>query len=336
MIIKLPFYVMFIFLIVSSCGFCEEVNVYSYRKPQLIKPLFESFSESTGIKVNSVYAKKGMLERIRSEGKNSPVDLVLTVDIGRLTDLKDAGLTQPLKSKKLFENIPPNFRDPDNYWFGLTSRARVIVVSKERVDEVLLKNYEDLSKTRWKGRICTRQGKHPYMNALIASVIASSGEKGAEKWLKGLKSNLARKPQGNDRAQVKAIYEGFCDIAVINHYYIALMSSDVNQKKWADSVKIIFPNQDNRGTHMNVSGVALARFAPNRENAVKLLLFLASQNGQEIYANENNEYPVSKKVPLSEQLSSWGHFKQDEISLVKVAEKRMSALLMADRVGYNN
>ena len=174
------------------------------------------------------------------------------------------------------------------------------------------------------------------MNALIASVIASSGEKGAEKWLKGLKSNLARKPQGNDRAQVKAIYEGFCDIAVINHYYIALMSSDVNQKKWADSVKIIFPNQDNRGTHMNVSGVALARFAPNRENAIKLLLFLASQNGQEIYANENNEYPVSKKVPLSEQLSSWGHFKQDEISLVKVAEKRMSALLMADRVGYNN
>ena len=314
----------------------NEVNVYSYRKPQLIDPMFEVFTEQTGIKVNSVFAKKGMLERLKSEGRNSPADLVFTVDIGRLSDIKDAGLTQPVDRVQVNGNIPTHYRDPEGHWFGLTTRARIIVTSKDRVKPGEITTYEQLIDANWKGRICTRSGKHPYMVALTASMIAHHGEAEARKWLAGLKRNLARKPQGNDRAQVKAIKEGECDLAVINHYYMVKMLEDPEQVAWANAVNMVFPNQDDQGTHMNVSGMALTKHAPNKAYAIKLMEFLASAQGQEMYVQKNGEYPVKVGVPLSALQNSWGSFKADSLSLAVVADHRAAAIRLADEVGYNN
>ena len=318
---------------VSQAG---EVNVYSYRKPQLIDPMFAEFTKQTGIKVNSVYAKKGMLEKLQSEGRNSPADLVFTVDIGRLSDIQKAGLTQSVNRSRFVADIPDNYMEPNGHWFGLTTRARIIVASKERVDPNAISNYEDLVDPQWKGRICTRSGKHPYMVALTASMIAHHGLDNAGTWLAGLKNNLARKPQGNDRAQVKAIKEGVCDIAVINHYYMAKMLKDPEQVPWANAVNVIFPNQTNRGTHMNVSGVALTRHAPNKDNAIKLMEFLASKTGQEMYAQKNAEYPVKPGIAWSDLQDSWGSFKEDSLSLSVVADNRASAIKLADEVSYND
>jgi len=314
----------------------NEVNVYSYRKPQLIDPMFEVFTEQTGIKVNSVFAKKGMLERLKSEGRNSPADLVFTVDIGRLSDIKNAGLTESVNSARFEENIPENYREPEGHWFGLTTRARIIVASKNRVGPGEIGSYEDLADPKWQGRVCTRSGKHPYMVALTASMIAHHGETEAKNWLAGLKSNLARKPQGNDRAQVKAIKEGECDLAIINHYYMVKMLEDPEQVPWANAVNMVFPNQDGRGTHMNVSGMALTKHAPNKANAIKLMEFLASAQGQEMYVQKNGEYPVKTGVPLSPLQDSWGSFKTDSLSLAVVADHRAAAIRLADEVGYNN
>jgi iron(III) transport system substrate-binding protein len=277
-----------------------------------------------------------MLERLESEGANSPADLVFTVDIGRLSDIKNAGLTQSVNGERFADDIPENFRDPEGHWFGLTTRARVIAASKERVkpDEIL--SYEDLADPMWKGRICTRSGKHPYMTALIASMIVQHGEPAAKDWLMGVKSNLARKPQGNDRAQVKAISEGVCDLAVINHYYMAKMLKDPEQVPWAESVNLIFPNQADRGTHMNVSGMALTKHAPNKDDALKLMAFLASDQGQEMYVQKNGEYSVKPGIPLSDLLNSWGSFKQDSLGLSAIADNRAAAVRLADEVGYND
>ena len=322
--------------VMMQAGESNEVNVYSYRKPQLIDPMFEVFTEQTGIKVNSVFAKKGMLERLKSEGRNSPADLVFTVDIGRLSDIKDAGLTQPVDRVQVNGNIPTHYRDPEGHWFGLTTRARIIVTSKDRVKPGEITTYEQLIDANWKGRICTRSGKHPYMVALTASMIAHHGEAEARKWLAGLKRNLARKPQGNDRAQVKAIKEGECDLAVINHYYMVKMLKDPEQVAWANAVNMVFPNQDDQGTHMNVSGMALTRHAPNKANAIKLMEFLASAQGQEMYVQKNGEYPAKAGVPLSALQNSWGSFKADSLSLAVVADHRAAAIRLADEVGYNN
>ncbi|HJP06794.1 MAG: iron ABC transporter substrate-binding protein [Acidiferrobacteraceae bacterium] len=314
----------------------DEVNVYSYRKPKLIDPMFAEFTKQTGIKVNSVFAKKGMIERLQSEGVNSPADLVFTVDIGRLSDIKNAGLTQSISSKRFSNDIPDHYRDPKGHWFGLTTRARIIVASTERVKPGEIMSYEDLADPKWKGRICTRSGKHPYMVALTASMIAHHGEAGAKTWLAGLKNNLARKPQGNDRAQVKAIKEGECDVAVINHYYMAKMLKDPEQVPWAQSVNVIFPNQSGRGTHMNVSGMALTKHAPNKADAIKLMEFLASDQGQKMYVKKNGEYPVKAGIPWNDLQKSWGKFKEDNLSLAVIADNRATAIRMADQVGYNN
>ena len=328
-------------LIGFSClAKAAEVNVYSYRQPQLIEPIFDVFTQETGVAVNAVYAKTGMLERLRSEGRNSPADLVFTVDIGRLTDTVNAGLTQAVQSSALTKNIPESFRDPDGHWFGLTSRARIIATSIDRVEPGEISTYEELADPKWKGRICTRSGKHSYMVALTASVIVAHGMDGAKNWLQGVKDNLVRKPQGNDRAQVKAIHSGLCDVAVINHYYIAKMLADPEQALWAESVRVVFPNQEGRGTHMNVSGVALTKHSPNKEDAIKLMEFLSSAKGQALYAEKNGEYPVSNDNgrivgfhnPL---LASWGPFVQDVALLVKIANNRAAAIRMADQVGYD-
>ena len=225
---------------------------------------------------------------------------------------------------------------PHGHWFGLTTRARIIVASKERVTPNAISTYEDLADAKWRGRICTRSGKHPYMVALTASIIAHHGLEGAKTWLSGLRDNLARKPQGNDRAQVKAIKEGVCEFAVINHYYMAKMFKDQKQVPWAEAVNVIFPNQSGRGTHMNVSGVALTKYAPNKDNAIKLMEFLASEAGQEMYAQKNAEYPVKPGIAWSDLQDSWGSFKEDSLSLSVVADNRASAIKLADEVSYND
>ncbi len=322
-------------LVGASLAVAAEVNVYSYRQPFLIKPLFDAFTKETGIKVNTVYAKKGLVERLKNEGANSPADLIFTVDIGRLTDAVDAEVTQAVKSDALNANIPASYRAANGHWFGLTTRARVIAASKERVQEGEIATYEDLADPKWKGRICTRSGKHPYMVALTASMIAHHGEAKAKTWLTGVKANLARKPQGNDRAQAKAVKEGQCDIAIMNHYYMAKMMRNEEQSAWADAVYLVFPNQKDRGTHLNVSGIALTKGAPNKANAIKLMEFLSGDLAQRMYAEENSEYPTKDGVPWSGLLASWGKFKADTVALDQVAKHRADAIKMADTVGYD-
>ena len=313
-----------------------QVNVYSYRQPFLIKPMFDAFTRETGINVNVVYSEKGLTERLQQEGANSEADLIFTVDIGRLNDAVEAGVTQPVKNEALESNIPVQYRHPDGQWYGLTTRARIIVASKERVKPGEITSYEELADPKWKGRICTRSGKHPYMVALTGAMIAHHGEAKAEEWLQGVKANLARKPQGNDRAQVKAISEGVCDLAVINNYYMGKMLNDEEQSAWAESVNIVFPNQASYGTHMNVSGMAMTKAAPNRDNAVKLMVFLSDDLAQQMYSEQNFEYPVKQGVPWSGLLQSFGSFKADDLSLDEVAKNRKAASQLADKVGYDS
>ena len=325
------------------------VNLYSYRQPFLMKPLLDAFTRKTGIKVNMVYAKTGMLERLKAEGRNSPADAVLTADIGRLTDLVRAGLVQPVVSAVLNANIPPQYRHPDGLWFGLTTRARVIYADKTRVKPGEVTTYEDLADPRFKGRICTRSGKHAYNISLLASFIAAKGEKAAEAWARALKSNLARRPQGNDRSQVRAIKEGECDVALGNSYYMGKMATNdkkPEQKAWAAAVTIIFPNQPRagrpggdalgRGTHVNLSGAAVTKSAKNRDNAIRLLEFLSGDFAQRIYAEQNFEYPVKPGVPLHPLVASWGTFKADTVHLTEVAKYRTAAAKIMDRVAFDH
>jgi iron(III) transport system substrate-binding protein len=324
-----------VLLIGSSMAMAAEINVYSYRQPFLINPLFDAFTKETGIKVNTVYAKSGLIERLKNEGANSPADLLLTADIGLLSDAYDAGVTQAVASDVLNANIPAPYRAANGHWYGLTSRARVIAASKERVEKGEISTYEQLADPKWQGRICTRSAKHPYMVALTASMIVHHGEEKAKEWLSGLKANLARKPQGNDRAQAKAIKEGQCDLALMNHYYMAQMMRDKEQVAWAEAVYLVFPNQGGRGTHLNVSGMALTQSAPHKEDAIKLMEFLSGDLAQRIYAEDNSEYPIKPGVTWSELLASWGKFKADEVALDKVAAKRSEAIKMADEVHYD-
>ncbi len=315
-----------------------EVNIYSYRQPVLIQPMLKAFTAKTGIKANVIYAKKGLEERIAAEGANSPADLIFTVDIGRLTSAMKKGVTQPVSNKIVNANIPANLRDPKGHWFGLTSRVRVILASKQRVSQNAI-TYEELADPKWKGRICTRSGQHVYNVALFASMIAHHGEKKAESWLNGVKSNLARKPAGNDRAQAKGVFAGACDLALVNHYYLALMMTNEKkpeQKEWAKSVKLLWPNNEGRGVHVNLSGMALAKNSPNKTSAIKLMEFLSSDNGQRLYASVNNEYPVKKGVPAGKIAASFGAFKPDALSVSKIGQLRGKASEMVDRVGYNN
>jgi iron(III) transport system substrate-binding protein len=315
-----------------------EVNIYSYRQPYLIDPLLKEFTQETGIKVNVIFAEKGLIERIQAEGRNSPADLLLTVDVGNLTQATDAGIAQPIHSPALDAAIPPAYRAADGEWIGLTRRARVVYASKERVtvDKI---TYEDLADPKWRGKICIRSGQHVYNVALIASMIAAHGEAWTKTWLKGVKANLARKPAGDDRLQVKGVYAGECDIAIGNTYYMGAMlqnDKEPEQKAWANSVNILFPNTDDRGTHVNISGAVLAKYAPHKDNAVKLLEFLASDKGQEMYAEVNNEYPVKPGVPWSPLVKSWGDFKPDPISLNEIAALRKKASELVDQVGFDD
>ena len=316
----------------------EEINIYSHRQPFLINPFLMEFSKNTGIKTNVVYSTKGLAQRLKAEGPNSPADVILTVDIGRLKVYSDMNLLANIKSKILVENIPKHLRSSDNTWFALSKRSRIIVVAKDRIQTSDIKKIEDLSDGRWKGKICSRPGSHVYNRALLASIIAAHGKEKAEAWAKGLVSNLARRPQGNDRAQVKAIYEGQCDIAIINNYYYGKLkySNDSIQRKWAENLRLIFPNQgeNDRGAHINISGGGIAKHSKNKEAAIKLLEFLSEESSQKLYGEINFEYPVNEGVKLTKILASWGNFKEDKIAISKIATLSFEAQKIIDRVGW--
>ena len=253
-----------------------EVNVYSYRQPELIKPLTDAFTKDTGIDVNVAFLSKGMIERLRAEGDRTPADVVLTTDVSRLAALVNAGLTQPITSDVLQQNVPAQFHDPAGHWWGLTSRARVVYASKTRVAADEITTYEDLADPKWQGRICTRSGTHPYNLALTAAMIEHHGVDAARVWAEGVKANLARRPQGNDRAQVKAIWAGECDISLGNTYYMGQMLADPEQQAWADAVRLDFPVFEMGGTHVNLSGIAMTKHAPNAEAAKRFIEFLST------------------------------------------------------------
>jgi iron(III) transport system substrate-binding protein len=314
-----------------------EVNVYSYRQEFLIRPFLDKFTEQTGVKVNVVYVKEGTLERMKAEGENSPADVVLTVDIGRLQAHKDADLLQPIASPVIEKNVPAEYRDPDGSWVGLTRRGRVVYRSVDRVEDGEITSYEQLADPKWQGKICVRAGSHRYNVALVAGMLAALGEDETRAWLKGLVGNFARKPQGNDRAQVKAIKEGQCDLAIGNTYYMAKMATNdkqPEQKEWAASAVIVFPNQDGRGTHMNISGAGVAKHAPNKDNALRLIEFLTEDLSQEMYAQLNYEYPVKPGIALDPLVASWGDFKADTVSLAKIAELSPQAQRLINEAGW--
>ncbi|QBF83638.1 Fe(3+) ABC transporter substrate-binding protein [Shewanella maritima] len=312
----------------------ESLTVYSYRQAFLIDPILEKFTQDTGIKVDVVFSKKGIAERIQREGQLSPADVVLTSDFSRLMELVEKDLVAPVSSDVINGNIPSQFRAPDNTWYALTQRVRNVYSSRDRLGKLDI-NYEDLAAPKYKGKICTRSGKHPYNAALVASMIAHHGEAEAKTWLQGVKDNLARKPQGNDRAQVKAVKEGLCDIAIGNSYYLGKMLADPKQVSWAESVFLNFPNQANRGSHVNVSGMVLAKHSKNKDNAIKLMEFLTSNVAQQAYAEVNYEYPVNPSVKPSKLVASWGEFKADALPIHKLAENHQAAIKLLDEVKFD-
>lgn len=320
---------------VASFAQAEQVNIYSFRQPFLIEPILAEFTKETGIKTKIIFAKDGLIQRIKREGELSPADLVLTSNFSKLLQLKEEGLSQSFELSDNLNNIPEKFRDPELHWIALTKRVRNIYSSKERADDLSNIRYEDLADASFKGRICTRSGKHPYNLGLVASMIAHHGEAETETWLKGVKANLARKPQGNDRGQVKAITEGLCDVSLGNSYYLGKMLQDPNQVAWANAVNLNFPNQADRGSHINVSGAVIAKYAPHKKSAQALLEFLSAQQAQNLYADLNMEYPVSPDAEPSALVKSWGTFKEDALPLEKIAQYRKQALKLIDKVHFD-
>lgn len=315
-----------------------EVTLYTTREPGLIEPLLKSFTETTGVVVNTLFVKEGLAERVVAEGDHSPADVLMTVDFGNLVDLVDKGAVQPVTSAALESAIPENFRDPGGRWFALSLRARLVYASRERVSDKAI-TYEDLADAKWKGRICSRSGQHPYNTALIATVIAKDGIAAAETWLSGMKANLARKPAGGDRDVARDILGGICDIGLGNSYYVGLMRSGkggADQKKWGDAIDVIIPTFRSGGTHVNISGAAVARHAPNRADAIRLLEFLVSDEAQKLYANANFEYPVKAGIAPDPIIAALGPLTIDTTTLSEIAANRKTAAELVDKVGYDN
>lgn len=322
-----------------SCGQSdtEEVNVYTHRHYEADQQLFDAFAEETGIKVNVVNASADeLIQKLELEGEGSPADLLITVDAGRLHRAEEKGLFQSISSEVLNENIPSKFRNPEGLWFGLTYRARILAYHKDRVSPEELDSYESLTGEEWNGRVLTRSSENIYNQSLLASIIVAHGEEEAEKWASQLLGNMARSPKGSDRDQVKAVASGEGDVAIVNSYYIGIMLNDSNEEevKAAEQVGIFFPNQNDRGTHINISGAGVTRHAPNKENAIKLLEFLSQEEAQGILANVNYEYPVNERVVPSSLLQSWGSFKADDINLSLLGENNSAAVRIFDKVGW--
>jgi iron(III) transport system substrate-binding protein len=323
-----------------SCSTAPEEgveNVYTHRHYEADQLLFDKFTEKTGIKVNVVSASADeLIQKLELEGANSPADVLITVDAGRLHRAETKDLLQAIGSEVLDTNIPGKFKNPEGYWFGLTYRARILAYSKERVKPEELSSYESLTAPEWKGRILTRSSENIYNQSLLASIIAANGNDEAEKWAAGLLANMSRSPKGSDRDQIKAVASGEGDVAIVNTYYIGIMLNDANQeeRKAAEKVGIFFPNQGDRGTHINISGAGVTKYAPNKDNAIKLLEFLSEPESQEILANINFEYPVNPNVEVSNLLKEWGTFKTDGLNLSKLGEKNSEAVIIFDKVGW--
>ncbi|WP_040840070.1 Fe(3+) ABC transporter substrate-binding protein [Thiothrix nivea] len=324
-------------LLCSAQVLANEVNVYSAREEQLIKPLLDAFSKDTGIKVNLVTGDDDpLLERLKREGANSPADVLITADAGRLSRAAANGSLQAIQSAKLNQGIPANLRDPANQWFGLTYRARVIFYNPAKVQAAGLSTYEDLADPKWKGRICVRSSNSIYNQSLLASMIAAKGAAQAEQWAQGLVANLARPPSGGDRDQIKAVAAGQCDIALANTYYYAQMlyGGDAAQKAAASKVKVFFPNQRDRGAHINVSGAGVTQSAKNRDNAVKLLEYMLLDDAQRWYSTTNGEYPVKRGIAADAKLQSWGNFKTDALNLSALGKHNAQAVQIMDKAGW--
>ena len=323
-------------IFISNIAIANSLNIYSHRQPYLLKPFIDAYTKKTGVKLNVVYSSKGLAQRLAAEGANSPADLILTVDIGRLYRYQDLGLLAKINSKVLIDNIPPYLRSKDNTWFGLSKRTRAIAISKERMNPEDVLRYEDLASPKLKGKVCSRPGSHVYNRALMASIIAANGEKEAEKWAKGLVSNLAKRPQGNDRSQLKSIYAGECDVAIINHYYYGKLtySKNKNHRKWAKASIIIFPNQEksDRGAHVNISGGGVVKFSKNKDMATNFLEFLVGDEAQALYGEVNFEYPINNKSKLPLRLEALGSFKEDNLLISDIAKLGPKAQEIIDRV----
>jgi iron(III) transport system substrate-binding protein len=323
-------------LSVTAASADGEVNVYTYRETKLIQPLFDAFTKDTGIKVNVVSASSGLEQRMKAEGAGSPADVLLTVDIGRIDEAVQAGVTQPVVSEALETIIPAQYRDPNGHWAGISMRARVIYASKERVKQDAI-TYEELADPKWKGKICIRSGQHIYNNGLFAAYIAHHGEAKAEEWLKGVKANLAQKPSGGDREAARDVAAGKCDIGIGNTYYWALMmNNDPDKKPWAEATKVILPTFEGGGTHVNLSGVLLAKHAPNKANGVKLINWLAGPTAQQMYADSNYEYPVRAGVAVNPTIAGYGKLNADPLPIAKIAASRKAASTLVDKVGFDN
>lgn len=315
----------------------KEVNVYTHRHYKADQELFAQFKNETGITVNVVNAKADeLMQKMSLEGAQSPADVLITVDAGRLVRAKNKGLLQSASSVFLNKTIPSHLKDADNHWFALTKRARVIVYNPEKVKEEDLSTYEALTNKKWKQKILIRSSDNIYNQSLLASIIANNGEEKATEWTKGIVANMARSPKGNDRDQVKAVVAGEGDIAIVNTYYIGklLNSKNPDEVIAGKGIKVFFPNQNDRGTHINVSGAGVAKYAPNKENAIKFIEFLASKKSQEVFAKANYEYPVNKEVVSSELLKSWGEFKEDTLSLTKLGENNKKAVIIFDESSW--
>lgn len=328
------------FVALAACPLAataQEVNLYTTRETGLIQPLLDAFTKSTGIKVNAIFVKDGLIERMKAEGPNSPADVLMTVDFGGLIDAVDQGVTQPVRSEALAAAIPANLRDPDGHWYALSLRARLVYVSKDRVPLTAI-SYEELANPKWKGKICIRSGQHPYNTALIAAYIARHGEANAEAWLRGVKANLARKATGGDREVARDILGGICDIGVGNSYYVGLMRSGTGSPdwlKWGAAINPLLATFKGGGTHVNISGAAIAKHAPNKANALKLLEYLVSNEAQALYARVNYEYPVRSGAAIDPIIASFGTLKPDSLDLVAIAKNRKLASILVDKVGFD-
>lgn len=323
--------------LLPALGWAEEVNIYSSRQEELIRPILERFSKRTGIQVNVVTGKDdALIERLRIEGKNSPADLLLTADAGRLWRAKSMDLLQPIQSKRLNAAVPSHLRDPDGEWYGLSMRARPIMYVQGKVDPSELSTYQNLADPRWDGRICIRSSGNIYNQSLVAAQIAHHGVEQTEAWARGLVSNFARPPAGGDRDQIKAAAAGMCDIAIANTYYLGgmLTSPDQSERAAAQKMAVFWPNQKTTGTHVNISGGGVTKAARNPENARRLLEFLVSDQAQQWYAESNAEYPVKEGVDLSPVLAEWGTFKADDLPMAKLGENNAEAVRLMDRAGW--
>jgi iron(III) transport system substrate-binding protein len=320
-----------------SPGSGGELNLYSSRHYDTDNALYENFTKETGVKVNLIEGKADeLIERIKSEGANSPADVLITVDAGSFWRAQKEGVLQPISSDKLESAVPENLRSPEGYWFGLAKRARVIVYNKDKVQPSELSTYEALAEPEWKGRVCVRSSENIYNQSLVASKIESKGADKAEDWAKGLVGNFARPPEGNDTAQIKAVAAGQCDVAIVNHYYVGRLkdSKDAQEQKVASQIGVFFPNQKEEGTHINISGAGVAVKAPHKENAVKFIEYLATPEAQEIFANGSYEYPVNANLKPNPIVAEFGNFKESNLKVVAYGEKNPEAVKLMDRAGW--